>query len=77
MAWVNASMPVAAVIDGGSLRVSSASRIASFGNSAGLMITVLNRVLVLVNTVEAVHSLPVPEVVGMAKIGRGGCSSLS
>jgi hypothetical protein len=70
-------MPVAAVIDGGSLRVSSASRIASLGNNAGLMITVLNSVLVLVNTVEAVHSLPVPEVVGMAKIGSGGCSSLS
>ncbi|MNU11664.1 hypothetical protein D3C72_2597000 [compost metagenome] len=44
---------------------------ASLGNSRGLTMTVLNSVCLLVNTVEAVHSLPVPEVVGMAKIGKG------
>ncbi|MCY1297861.1 hypothetical protein D3C84_1242680 [compost metagenome] len=64
-------MPVAAVIAGGSFQVISASRIASLGNSIGLMMTVLNRVFRLVNTVDVVHSLPVPEVVGMAKIGSG------
>ncbi len=47
------------------------------GNSRGLTITVLNSVRLLVNTVDAVHSLPVPEVVGMAKIGSGGWVSLS
>ncbi|MNF11814.1 hypothetical protein D3C80_2131200 [compost metagenome] len=77
MAWVSASMPVAAVIDAGRFRVSAGSRMARRGNSCGLMMTVLNRVSLLVNTVEAVHSLPVPAVVGMAKIGNGGLTSRS
>lgn len=77
MAWVSASMPVAAVMAAGSFRVSAGSRMARRGNSRGLTITVLNSVRLLVNTVDAVHSLPVPEVVGMAKIGSGGWVSLS
>ncbi|MNJ63110.1 hypothetical protein D3C77_589850 [compost metagenome] len=70
-------MPVAAVIEAGNFKVSAGSRIARRGNSCGLMMTVLNKVCLLVNTVEAVHSLPVPAVVGMAKIGSGALSSLS
>ncbi|MNH36064.1 hypothetical protein D3C79_968200 [compost metagenome] len=77
MAWVRASIPVAAVIEAGSLRVRAGSRMARRGNSNGLTMTVLNSVRLLVNTVDAVHSLPVPEVVGMAKIGNGGLTSLS
>ncbi|WP_420703902.1 hypothetical protein [Cupriavidus taiwanensis] len=70
-------MPVAAVMAGGSFSVSSASRIASCGNSRGLMITVLNSVSLFVKTVDAVHSLPVPDVVGIAKIGSGALGILS
>jgi len=66
-------MPVAAVNSCGSFSVSCGSSSASCGKMYGLITAALKWVCELVMIVEAVTSLPVPAVVGMATTGRPGC----
>src|SRR6185437_3926965 len=70
--WVNASIPVAAVRDGGRLTVSSGSRIALLGISHGLKMMILRLSFCDVITDDLPTSLPVPAVVGIAMIGSYG-----
>src|SRR3954449_356784 len=69
---VNASMPVAAVKNGGRLTVSSGSRIALLGISHGLNTIIFRFSLCDVITDDLPTSLPVPAVVGTAMMGSYG-----
>src|SRR5205809_465279 len=72
MAWVSASMPVAAVTLPGSPSTSSGSRKAMRGAASGEPIVNLNFASGSVMTRKGVTSLAVPTVVGTAKSGAGG-----
>ena len=65
-ACVSASMPVSAVIAGGTLATSSGSRIATIGCRESLTRGYLTPSAVLVITENLVTSEPVPLVVGIA-----------
>ena len=70
MLWMSASMPEAAVTLGGQLTVSSGSMSATFGMRNGLTRPCFTLSFSLAKMAMAVHSEPVPAVVGMAMIGR-------
>jgi hypothetical protein len=69
MAWVSASMPVAAVSIFGMDAVSPGSHRATFAAILGCLMLNLNLSVVSVMTELKVTSLPVPDVVGMATRG--------
>lgn len=69
----SASIPVAAMTEGGAERVRIGSTMAMVGMNTGCFSIILTSSAVLVITVTSVASEPVPAVVGMAKCGmRGG-----
>ncbi len=71
-AWEKASIPVDAVIWGGSPSVSSGSTIASVAVAAGPITPFLVLLAVFETTLIAVISLPVPAVVGSKTRGLPG-----
>ncbi len=75
MAWLNASIPVAAVIAGGEVMVKIGSTIAIVGIKAGCLIIIFTSLFVLVITVASVASEPVPAVVGIAMCGIGASAA--
>ena len=72
MAWVRASIPVAAVTEAGTDKVSSGSQMATFAAVKGLFTVILYLFFVSVITEEKVSSLPVPDVVGTVIIRGSG-----
>ena len=71
MAWVSASIPLAAVRRGGRLLVLRGSNTATSGRNWSETISCLRRLRSSCTTATPVHSEPVPEVVGTITNGTG------
>ena len=70
MLWMRASMPEAAVTPAGQLTVRAGSMSAMLGMRKGLTTPCFTFSFSLAKMAMAVHSEPVPAVVGMAMMGR-------
>src|SRR5690554_1813318 len=77
IAWVSASAPAIAVRDGGQVKVSSGSQIATSGIRYGLEIPIFRARVLSDRTATGVTSDPVPAVVGMAIRGIIGPGTFS
>ena len=76
MQCASASIPVAAVMNGGIVEVMAGPKMATSGKSDGAKMTVFAFVASMVTTPLRPTSLPVPAVVGMAINGSMGFAAL-